>query len=526
MTLSKAVVGVIMGSRSDWETLVHTTETLELLEIPYEAQVVSAHRTPDRLFEYAASAKGRGLCIIIAGAGGAAHLPGMVAAKTTLPVLGVPVQSQALSGMDSLLSMVQMPAGIPVGTLAIGKAGAINAALLAASILAVSDAKLAKRLEQYPDGSDRRGPFQSPSAVKIGVLGAGQLGRMLALAGHPLGFEFLFLDPAEEACAATLGEHLRADYQDEAALTELCGRSDLVTYEFENVPAAAAAFVAQRRALQPSLKALTVGQDRLSEKTLFSELGIPVPRFLPIATAQELRDGVAMLGYPAVLKTRRLGYDGKGQAVLRHPEDLDRAWTRLGGQPLILEAFVAFEREVALLGARSATGELAFYPLVETSHRDGILRTARPRAGDPLQTIAESYVQRVLERLDYVGVLAFEFFVRSQALLGNEIAPRVHNSGHWTIEGAQCSQFENHLRAIAGLPLGDTALRGPCAMANFIGRAPTLSQLAALPGVHVHLYGKAAKPLRKIGHGTVLATSESELDQRLHRLTALVDAAE
>jgi 5-(carboxyamino)imidazole ribonucleotide synthase len=361
--------------------------------------------------------------------------------------------------------------------------------------------------------------------VKLGILGAGQLGRMLALAGYPLDFEFVFLDPGREACAAALGERICADYTDESALDELCRRCELVTYEFENVPAQAATFIAARRPLYPGTLALTVGQDRLSEKTLFSELGIPVPRYLPVAARAALDVAVRTVGLPAVLKTRRLGYDGKGQAVLRTPADVGDAWTRLGGQPLILEAFVEFEREVSMLAVRSRTGELAFYPMVENVHRDGILRTARPRPDDPLRTQAEGYAKKVADKLDYVGVLAFEFFVAGGKLLGNEIAPRVHNSGHWTIEGAECSQFENHLRAIAGLPLGATALRNPCAMVNFIGAAPALAELAAFPRLHVHLYGKTPKPQRKIGHATLTALSEGLLEEALGNLLPLVEAA-
>ncbi|HET8880926.1 MAG TPA: 5-(carboxyamino)imidazole ribonucleotide synthase [Solimonas sp.] len=362
--------------------------------------------------------------------------------------------------------------------------------------------------------------------MKIGILGAGQLGRMLALAGYPLDFDFVFLDPATGACAAPLGEHIHADYIDEHALAEFCVGVDLATYEFENVPAKTAEFVGSRIALLPAPVALTVGQDRLSEKTLFDKLGIPVPRYMPVATREALELAVRNVGLPAVLKTRRLGYDGKGQAVLRKPEDVDAAWAKLGGQPLILEAFVAFERELSCLAVRGKNGELRFYPVVENVHRDGILRVARPRANDPLQASAEAHATRMLEHLDYVGVLAFEFFVADGMLYANEIAPRVHNSGHWTIEGAECSQFENHLRAITGLPLGSTALRGPSVMVNFIGDTPANAALAAIPGVHIHHYGKAPKPQRKVGHATVTAADERELEARLAQLQALVAAVE
>jgi 5-(carboxyamino)imidazole ribonucleotide synthase len=362
--------------------------------------------------------------------------------------------------------------------------------------------------------------------MKIGVLGAGQLGRMLALAGTPFDLEFVFLDPAAEACAAPLGRHLRAEYLDERALSEFCAGIDLATFEFENVPQRAADFVASRVPLQPGVRALTAGQDRVSEKRLFESLGIPVPRFAAVDSRADLDAAVAHCGLPAVLKTRRMGYDGKGQAVLRKPADLDAAWIALGalphGQPLVLEAFVPFTREVSCLSVRAQDGTMAFYPLVENVHRDGILRTAIPSADDPLQALGESHARRVAEHLDYVGVLAFEFFVVESGLIANEIAPRVHNSGHWSIEGAEVSQFENHLRAITGLPLGSTALRGPSAMVNFIGTAPPLPQTLEMPGVHVHLYGKTPKPQRKIGHATVTAPDAATLMQRLQALRALL----
>jgi 5-(carboxyamino)imidazole ribonucleotide synthase len=346
---------------------------------------------------------------------------------------------------------------------------------------------------------------------------------MLALAGYPLALDFVFLDPASEACAAPLGEHIHADYGDELALSDFCSRVDLATFEFENVPDAAAQFVSQRVPLFPGPRALTAGQDRLSEKALFVSLGIPVPRHAAMDSREGLDAAAAVTGLPAVLKTRRMGYDGKGQAVLHSAKDFDTAWQALGHQPLILEAFVPFEREVSCLLVRGRDGALAFYPLVENVHRSGILRTAIPRpASDPLQAQAEDYAKRVAENLDYVGVMAFEFFVANGTLIANEIAPRVHNSGHWTIEGAETSQFENHLRAIAGLPLGSTALRGASAMVNYIGLAPALEIASALDGVHSHLYGKTPKPQRKIGHATITAPDFSILDSRLARLIAIL----
>ena len=358
--------------------------------------------------------------------------------------------------------------------------------------------------------------------MKIGILGAGQLGRMLALAGYPLDLDFVFLDPASEACAAPLGHHLHAAFEDERALQEFCVSVDVATYEFENVAAASAEFVAQRVPLYPTPKALTAGQDRANEKALFAQLGIPVPATATVDTLAELEAAVAKIGLPAVLKTRRMGYDGKGQAVLRKAEDLAPAFERIGSQPLILEAFVPFEREVSCLAVRAQDGSMRFYPLVANTHRDGILRTAIPTVDDPLQAAGEDYARRVAEHLGYVGVLAFEFFVSQGGLLANEIAPRVHNSGHWSTEGATCSQFENHIRAVAGLPLGGTALRGASAMVNLIGEAPPSAELLALPGVHLHLYGKTPKPQRKIGHVTVTAADAAQLAERLVPVQALV----
>jgi len=371
-------------------------------------------------------------------------------------------------------------------------------------------------------------PTDAFRATRIGILGAGQLGRMLALAGYPLGLEFLFLDPAEEPCAGPLGEVIRADYLDTAALDAFCARVDVATYEFENVPVAAAEYVAQRLPLRPGTAALATGQDRISEKQRFESLSIPVPPHAAIDTRADLDSAIAQLGLPAVLKTRRMGYDGKGQAVLRSAADVDVAWARLGVPAeaaganaeaanlpetanLILEAFVPFDRELSCLTVRGVNGDLAFYPVIENVHRSGILHSARPQPADPLQTLAEDYCRRVVEHFDYVGVMAFEFFVVGERLLANEIAPRVHNSGHWSIEGAECSQFENHLRAIAGLPLGSTALRGHSLMLNCIGAEPEPATVLQIPGAHLHRYGKSPKPLRKIGHVTLTAASAAEL---------------
>lgn len=360
-----------------------------------------------------------------------------------------------------------------------------------------------------------------PSATRIGIIGGGQLGRMLALAGLPLGLEFVFLDPSPEACARLVGEQIVADYDELMALEKLTSGTDVVTLEFENIPVAAARFVQERGLLFPGPRALEVAQDRVNEKTLFGTLGIPTPPWRAVDSLEGLRAAVAEIGLPAVLKTRRLGYDGKGQAVLREPADIETAWAALGSALLILEGFIAFRREVSIIAVRSRTGELAFYPLSENTHERGILKLSLSRAGDPMQAEAEAHARKVLEALDYVGTMGFEFFVTDSGLIANEIAPRVHNTGHWTIEGAAVSQFENHLRAILGLPLGSTALRGAAAMLNFIGELPPIERALALPNVHFHGYGKTPRPGRKVGHATLVAGDEAERDARLAELLAL-----
>jgi 5-(carboxyamino)imidazole ribonucleotide synthase len=358
--------------------------------------------------------------------------------------------------------------------------------------------------------------------MKIGVIGGGQLGRMLALAGTPLGMSFAFLDPAPDACAAALGEHIRADYGDQDHLRQLADEVDLVTFEFESVPAETVAFLSQFVPVYPSASSLRIARDRWFEKSMFRELKIPTPEFADLHSQADLDAAVARIGLPAVLKTRTLGYDGKGQKVLRMPADVTGAFAELGGVPCILEGFVPFSGEVSLIAVRARDGETRFYPLVHNSHDNGILRLSVASRAHPLQALAEDYLGRVLRRLDYVGVLAFEFFEVDGGLKANEIAPRVHNSGHWTIEGAECSQFENHLRAVAGLPLGSTASLGQSAMLNFIGEVPPTRRVVALPDCHLHHYGKAFKAGRKVGHATLRCADAATLKQRIAALEALI----
>ncbi len=355
----------------------------------------------------------------------------------------------------------------------------------------------------------------------VGIVGGGQLARMLALAGCPLGLKFIFLDPDPEACAAPLGQHLRGRYDDWALLARLAREVDVATYEFENVPEESIGVLSELVAVHPNANVLAVARDRLREKALFRELAVPTPRFAAVHTRADLERAVAKIGLPAVLKKRTLGYDGKGQAVLRSAGDFDAGWARLGGARSILERFVPFDREVSLIAVRGGNGEILFYPLAENTHRDGVLRFSVSRPGDPMQALAEDYARRLLDTLDYVGVFALELFQVGETLLANEMAPRVHNSGHWTIEGAETSQFENHLRAVLGWPLGPTTARGYAAMVNFIGVEPDAAQVLAIPGVHLHAYGKAARQGRKLGHATLRAENARALHAGLDRLLAL-----
>jgi 5-(carboxyamino)imidazole ribonucleotide synthase len=360
--------------------------------------------------------------------------------------------------------------------------------------------------------------------VRIGIVGGGQLGRMLGLAGVPLGMRLTVLDPAPDAPAAAVADHIVAEYEDEAALEELARASDIVTYECENVPVDAARSLARSVPVHPPPNALAASQDRLVEKAAFERAGIPVGAYAPAENEDEVRGALERVGVPAVVKARRFGYDGKGQAMVRSVEEVAPAW-RAVARPAIVEARVPFDRELSILGVRAAGGELRCYPLVENRHRDGILRRSvspAPRVTVDLQAQAERHLRRVADDLEYVGVLAIELFEVDGGLLGNEMAPRVHNSGHWTIEGSQTSQFENHLRAVAGLPLGSTAPRGVAAMLNLIGTVPDADQILAVPGAHLHLYGKSPRRGRKLGHVTLVADDHGDLQARIERVAALV----
>lgn len=359
--------------------------------------------------------------------------------------------------------------------------------------------------------------------MRVGIIGAGQLGQMLGLAGKRLDLEFTYLDPAPEPPARIVGPVLRFPFDSDVGLRELASKVDVLTYEFENVPVEVIEIVADSVKIYPPIEALRHAQDRLHEKRLFESLAIPVAAYAAVDSEDDLRAAARSIGLPLVLKTRRLGYDGKSQELIRSESEISAAFEALSRRSLIAEQWVDFDREVSAIGARNADGEVAIYPITENRHSDGILRTSRaPDSSNHIAEQARKYLIELLARLQYVGVLAVEFFVHGDRLLANEFAPRVHNSGHWTIEGAVTSQFENHLRAILNMPLGDTGAVSHAGMINLIGSMPaTMSDAGRC---HMHDYGKEPRPGRKLGHITVLADSaegrDHELDKIREKLTA------
>ncbi len=389
--------------------------------------------------------------------------------------------------------------------------------------------------------------------MKVGILGGGQLGRMLALAGTNLGLRFRCYDETPDAVAGHCAELVVGGFTDTERLARFEDGLDVVTYEFENVPAIAAEHLSKRVPTFPGPGALAICQDRLEEKSLFKRLGIGCAAFAAVDTRQELDEAARKIGLASVLKTRRLGYDGKGQMVLREPKDVERAWTLLGGgagasggsggasasvsPALILEAFVPFERELSILAVRgrpdsAGAGQTVFYPLVENHHSGGILRVSKapaPGVTPALQKQAEEFARRALDAMNYVGVMAMELFAMPASggapgeLLANEMAPRVHNSGHWTMDGAVTSQFENHIRAVCGMPLGDCGAIGHAGMLNVIGDAPPIDQLLALPGARVHMYGKTPRPGRKIGHVNFREDSAALLERNMAGARGLIE---
>ncbi len=358
----------------------------------------------------------------------------------------------------------------------------------------------------------------------VGILGGGQLARMMALSGAPLGLRFRVLDNVADACAGQFAPMVVGDYTDEHALTEFASQVDVATFDFENVPAASAQWLAERVPVFPQPRALAVAQDRLAEKSLFRELDIPVPEFADIASREQLEAAVARLGTPCILKTRRLGYDGKGQFRIKSAADIDAAWDALGAQAatvgLIVEGFVHFQRELSVVAVRGRDGEFRTWPLTENWHVDGVLSASlAPASVDAaMQATALEYARKLAEALGYVGVFALELFCHDGELLANELAPRVHNSGHWTIEGSETSQFQNHLRAVLGLPLGDTRMVGVACMLNWIGAMPDANAVLREAGGHWHDYGKSPREGRKVGHATLRADTTVELAAALQRV--------
>lgn len=361
--------------------------------------------------------------------------------------------------------------------------------------------------------------------MNIGILGGGQLGRMIAMAGARLGCRFRVLEPADDAPAARFAEHVCAPYDDPRAVERFADGLDVVTYEFENIPPETLVQIHQTGVpVHPPFTALVLGQDRISEKNYFKELGIATPAYVPVNSPEGILDGVRYdVGLPAVLKSRNYGYDGKGQRVIFAEEDVEPAW-RAVKRHSILEAAVPFDRELSVIAVRGGDGKVLFYPVVENRHKGGILRKSiapAPDLSEELQSAAREIATKLLNALDYVGVLAVELFEVEGKLLANEMAPRVHNSGHWTIEGAQTSQFENHVRAVAGLPLGSTDLVAPCAMVNLIGSIPPAEEVLAVPGAHLHLYDKSPQPGRKLGHVTVRSGPGVDVEASVARIEAL-----
>jgi len=351
--------------------------------------------------------------------------------------------------------------------------------------------------------------------MRIGVLGAGQLGRMLALAGYPLAKTFVFYDMSGNPSAG-LGEVIID--REGKYLDDFLSRVDRVTYEFEHLPVEIAEQIAARKPVHPAPRALQVCQNREAEKTLFGQLGIPTPQWQIADSAEALKAAAENLGCPVVAKSNTEGYDGKGQAVLHSPEDAEAAWAAIGHPRLMVEKFVDFSREVSIIAVRSEKGDLAFYPMAENTHHEGILRySVAPAPGlEPsVQEEAERYIRLLLNELNYVGVLTLELFETADGLVANEMAPRVHNSGHWTIEGAMTSQFENHIRAVSGHPLGSVEPRGVSCMINIIGEHGDIERILELPYAHLHLYNKGERPGRKLGHVNILADNYKELVWRV-----------
>ena len=534
------LVGVVMGSKSDWETMRHAVEVLTELGVPVESKVVSAHRTPQRLFQYGRDAEGRGLEVIVAGAGGAAHLPGMLAAISILPVLGVPVQSKSLKGVDSLLSIVQMPRGVPVGTLAIGTSGAVNAGLLAAAILArkypaVREAlRASARLKPRPWESRRyelqprrqRESGRRSDRARAGSSGSQSTGIAGRHRQRAIGTD---VRPGRAADGLPGGrpEHHRGRTRRPGGPMEgdrrcrspsgacaVAAAAEAVTVEFENVSAPALRWLARRRIVRPGWRTVWISQNRLREKSFLASNAIPHAPWRPVRTEVEIAPAVQTLGLPLILKTASSGYDGKGQVLVTQAAEAAAAWASLGRVACVAEGWVEFAAEVSVVVARGQDGNAVAYPVGLNHHERHILDTTMmPAPVGPIVALeARTLALAVAQALGTVGVLCVEFFLtQGGRLLVNEIAPRPHNSGHLTLEAATVCQFEQQVRALCGLPLGRSDLIMPAAMVNFLGDLWASgeprwgSALRLDPDVKIHLYGKRTPAAgRKMGHLTVL----------------------
>ncbi|NVK22489.1 MAG: 5-(carboxyamino)imidazole ribonucleotide synthase [Kangiellaceae bacterium] len=348
--------------------------------------------------------------------------------------------------------------------------------------------------------------------MKIGILGGGQLAQMLAQAGESLDMQFAFVAPEQDACAAPYGKHLMYPYLDPKAKEELENWADIVTYEFESIPVPLVEALEQVKPVHPSSQALTLASDRLNEKNMFNQQGIETAKFATVDSLQDLQIAVEKVGLPAILKTRRDGYDGKGQVVLRDQSQLEAAWESLSPVACILESMVNFKREVSIVASRNVDGDIAYYPLAENYHREGILRLSLSLQNDPKQKEAEEIIRKVMEKVGYVGTMAVELFDLGDKFAANELSPRVHNSGHWSMDGAIASQFKNHLLAIANQPLQDTSLQNATAMVNLIGAIPDKDLVAEIPNAVLYDYGKEPKPGRKVGHINISADGDNDED--------------
>ena len=357
----------------------------------------------------------------------------------------------------------------------------------------------------------------------IGIFGGGQLGRMMAQAALPLNIQCTFFEASTDCPSAVLGQVISS--KAENGLQDFINSADVFSLEFENTPLADVDVLIKNKDLHPPRQALAIAQHRLSEKALFDELDIPVAPYRAVDSFDSLQQAVVELGLPIVLKTTTGGYDGKGQFVLRSSDQMEQAWVELGpAGSLIAESFVKFSREVSIIAVRGQNGDVKTWPLAENHHHNGILSHSivpAPNSAD-LQPVAQDYITRLLNHLNYVGLLTLELFVTDNGLYANEMAPRVHNSGHWSIEGAICSQFENHIRAVAGLPLGSTDVVRPTVMINIIGKHPKSEDVLALNGAHLHLYNKTEREGRKIGHITLMPNDSAELTTLCRQLAKIL----